>query len=84
MIDKDLLRRLGWSEELISEVTRGVESLRATPGGTGVVPAQPAKPDPPTSGSELYFNRPDTNTSLQLPTRAFVRRKPAARPTLRQ
>jgi len=65
MIDKDQLKQLGWSDELIREVTR--VSLQIN----DPVKDQPSIHEPivtysAESGSSIYFNASDLNTSIHI------------------
>lgn len=68
MIDPTLLRRLGWQEDLIDEVTRGAEALRRT---------QPADLTPPPedhslrthSGNALHVHEVRVASGSTLPIR---------------
>jgi hypothetical protein len=62
MIDADLLRQLGWSEELISEVTRVAVKIN------GMVEEQKGIEEPifrtgSESGNTIFLETPEINTS---------------------
>jgi hypothetical protein len=61
MIDKDQLRELGWSEELISEVTRMSETInqRIVDFPSIIVPDLQQRS---VSGKALYFSKKDIKT----------------------
>lgn len=65
MIEPELLRRLGWEESLISEVTRVAESVRAAASGIHQL-SEPRLHQGFTSGSALYFDCPEIDTGRSL------------------
>lgn len=65
MIDADLLRQLGWSEELIAEVTRVAEKINGTTGEREEI-KEPAFRIGSESGNSIFFETPEINTSVRI------------------
>jgi len=80
VIDGTLLRQLGWSEELIEEVTRVADAIRRTTPSISPTVSSPCHPSYQ-SGSSLFVDA----TLLQAPTLTGSRTIPnidrIARPT---
>jgi len=74
MIDADVLRKLGWSDDLIKAVVEAAEPMRGTPGTEIDVPTAIVHS---TSGSVIYSDVVINNTA-----RAFTVQEPVdASPT---
>jgi hypothetical protein len=65
MIDKNLLRQLGWSEDLISEVTRVSDTLRTKTGNYRHI-EEPIFHQRSVSGSSVYMDEHKTKTSYSI------------------
>jgi len=70
MIDADLLRQLGWSEELIGEVTRTAVKIN------GMIGEQKEIEEPifrfgSESGNTIFFDTPEINTSVHITVSDF-------------
>jgi len=70
MIDVKLLRQLGWSEELINEVTRVAKEIN------GMIGEQKGIEEPTfrfgsESGNTIFFETPEINTSVYIPVPNF-------------
>ncbi len=61
----DLLRKLGWSDELIEEVTRVSEDIRETDKKLTEIHESSIYSTSQT-GNSLFFDAPNINTSVQL------------------
>ncbi len=65
MISPELLRKLGWSEDLISEVTRLADAVRGAAERVGSLPtAIPSRR--PEAASALFLDEPSPSTGVQL------------------
>lgn len=65
MISPELLRKLGWSEDLISEVTRVADAVRDAAERVGSLPtAIPSRRLE--AASSLFLNEPSLNTAVEL------------------
>ena len=65
MIDKNLLIQLGWSEDLINEVTRiskGIDSTIKEPNGI----EEPAVSFGSDSGNSIYFKSGEIDTGIHI------------------
>lgn len=65
MIDKNQLRQLGWSEDLISEVTRVSERLRTRTRNYPHIEG-PILHQRSVSGTSVYMDEPKTKTSYSI------------------
>lgn len=65
MIDTAILRELGWSEDLISEVTRKSEMINLENGAFQPI-EEPLYYPQSISGTTLYMDKQEMNTSLRL------------------
>lgn len=78
MIDDDLLRRLGWSDDLIQAVAAAAEPLRASPGSEIEVPSATTSS---VAGNAIYtdvvINRTATDFTVKAPEPADT--KPPSR-----
>ncbi|MEW6672965.1 MAG: hypothetical protein AB1427_14765 [Thermodesulfobacteriota bacterium] len=65
MIDKNLLRSLDWSEDLINEVTRVSKEINDSI-GEQVREIESSEEDTFVSGNSIYFQPPEINSSAQI------------------
>jgi len=65
MIDKNLLRQLGWSDDLISEIMRTSEMLKTRDRSFQPID-EPILNPRSVSGTTLYIDKQETNTDLRL------------------
>lgn len=65
MIERDLLRQLGWSDELIDEVTREATPMRSM--GVQIVdPTQLTSEIQSSASTSIYYGGMEENSSRQL------------------
>ena len=65
MIDKSQLRDLGWTEDLISEVTRISEEIYDVAKGQQIIEEFPFRYGS-VSGNSMYFSASEMNTSAHI------------------
>lgn len=65
MIDKNQLKQLGWSDDLISEVTRISDQLHGAVEEKKVI-QEPNVRFCSESGSSIHFNASELNTSIHI------------------
>lgn len=79
MIDANVLRQLGWSDELIKAVASEAEPLRATPGTEIEVPITVVHA---ASGSAIYSDVVINNTTKEFTVQVPADSEPPAQPSV--
>ena len=78
MISPELLRELGWSEDLISEVTRVAEAVRGAGEHVGPLPTATLSRRSE-AGSTLFLNEASPNTGVGLYLGTVSRGRPGGK-----